>query len=696
MANDARVFLLYPPLTDPTSGYHSLSYIDSYARHTGLPGAEIVDANIEAFHYSLLPEEAGLLALDYAATSPRNPTEEAAHWRASGADARDTRTSVSILQNPELFYDYPTYRWAVERVVSWMQYLSATGVPGSFGEQSGFRFGDTDLINWFSIKDLRDPERLQLINRPFRRYVSNSLLPRLDGGTLIGVNITYQEQLPFALYIIDKIRDRYPDVEIVVGGTEVSAVYKYLPDKIRLFEVFDRVDFAIVGEGESAYEEVLREHITGQKIIHPNVFHNGPSSRLAKPLLAHYEPIKRIPAPSYTPLPWDQYLSPSRYAYYSPTRGCYWNKCTFCDYGLNFDSPTSPWRQNSVDKMVADAWKISQEAEFFYFSVDVLAPAAMLRFAERVKEEQIPIKWGAEIRLEHYWSPERCQTLREGGCIVVSVGYEAGTQRVLDLIDKGTTPDGVADTIKHLHEAGIGVEMMGFTGFPSETFDESLESINFLKRNREYWTFGGMGEFLLTAGSMIAKEPSKYGITDVAPRDGDDILSILNFRDTAQTKEQKDAVTHQRASLQSWPFARPWLGGIDTPHTYFYHDKFGTKVLDEMRDSMMRGVSCSNVLWLNGRVCTDPSSGRRVFVHADTTSMDLPAPLLSLLLDVDGSRPFEDVCASHGLETREQVQRLLQQLMEAHILHTRSPEHMAELTRTDCSAETAALDGVSG
>lgn len=47
-----RPALIYPPLTDPTCGYHSLCYLDSYARAQGHAAATIIDANIEAFHYS--------------------------------------------------------------------------------------------------------------------------------------------------------------------------------------------------------------------------------------------------------------------------------------------------------------------------------------------------------------------------------------------------------------------------------------------------------------------------------------------------------------------------------------------------------------------------------------------------------------------------------------------------------------------
>jgi anaerobic magnesium-protoporphyrin IX monomethyl ester cyclase len=64
MTAGPRAVLIYPPLTDPTSGYHSLSYLDSYARSRGYPPADMIDANIEAFHHSLSP--AGVAWLEHA------------------------------------------------------------------------------------------------------------------------------------------------------------------------------------------------------------------------------------------------------------------------------------------------------------------------------------------------------------------------------------------------------------------------------------------------------------------------------------------------------------------------------------------------------------------------------------------------------------------------------------------------------
>jgi anaerobic magnesium-protoporphyrin IX monomethyl ester cyclase len=51
-----QAMLLYPPITDPTSPYHSLTYVASFARHAGFTEIEVRDTNIEALSFCARPE----------------------------------------------------------------------------------------------------------------------------------------------------------------------------------------------------------------------------------------------------------------------------------------------------------------------------------------------------------------------------------------------------------------------------------------------------------------------------------------------------------------------------------------------------------------------------------------------------------------------------------------------------------------
>lgn len=625
----ANVVLIYPPVTDPTSGYHSLSYLDSYAQAHGHPPADMIDANIEALHYSFSERGAAWLTAEWARLNPGgelpyelpdenlpdeelpgqdDPVERAAHrLRVGGPDPEGMREAVRILQDPERFFRPAEYRRAVQAIMAWMNCLGATGYPGQF--RDGFKVRLPREVDLGSVAAVTDPAVLARLSRPFQLYYDDVLLPRLSAANydVIGINITYHWQLSFALWLIRLLRQALPDVFIVAGGTEVADVWKYSQRRETVFEVFADLDAIVIGEGETAYTAILDAIDAGQAPVgHPNVqLHPRYGIGRTLPML-RYEPLRDVPTPDFSSLPWHLYLSPDRFVYYSPTRGCYWNKCTFCDYGLNTDGPTSPWRQTTVDMMIRDVTALSRwGAKFIYFAVDVLAPATILRFAEQVVEQGLDIRWGAEIRLEKYWSTERCELLRRSGCVAISVGFESANQRILDLIDKGTTPLQVRRTMEAMAKAGIAVQVMGFTGFPTETAAEAQESIDFLLANRDLWTFGGLGDFQLTAGAIVAKQPEKFGVSEVRAPENSDIARTLRYREPV-TEAAHDEVAVAKRALIPERFDRPWVGGIDAPHSYFYHDRFGTAVRSSLDADLDEAFEPGRTFVVNGRLIARP------------------------------------------------------------------------------------------
>jgi anaerobic magnesium-protoporphyrin IX monomethyl ester cyclase len=612
----AKTLLIYPPITDPTSPYHSLTYLDSYARAHGYPAADIVDVNVEAFHYSYRPGAAAWLAAGIAAVRADAAGElagsemmRAAMLQVGEPDPAAVRSAVELLQDPGRFYDYNLYRQAVDQVQAWMNCLGAMGFPGQF--RNGFGLGPLPQFMNGRAATMADHRGLARINRPFEPYYEDVLAPRVRDGKydLVGINITYAWQLPFALWIARLVRRCLPSAFVIAGGTEVADAWKYSLDRATFAELFDDFDATVVGEGEAAYVAILESRRLGRLPEgEPNI-HLHPKYGARRMLPIRYERLADIPVPDFSGIDWRQYLSPEPFVYYSPTRGCYWNKCTFCDYGLNGDSPTSPWRQSQEDRMIEDVRAISAHSRFIYFSVDVLAPATILRFAERAVEERLDIRWGAEIRLEKYWSAERCALLRRSGCVAVSVGFESGNQRILDLMVKGTTPAQVKRTIEAMHAADIAVQMMGFTGFPTETYEEARDSIDFLADNRDLWTFGGLGEFVLTPGAIVAKDPARFGISNVRPVEQSGIARTLDY-DEPVSQAARDAVSQEKRRLHAGPYERPWLGGTDTPHSFFYHDRFRTRTWALLRKNGQLDPGDEDcVFQLNGVFVPSPGAG---------------------------------------------------------------------------------------
>jgi hypothetical protein len=708
----ADAVLLYPPITDPTAPYHSLVYLASYARAHGFPDVAVRDTNVEALHYCARPAVLGELMagweerrrrLGAKPSLARGEQLEYLHLtRAGGLEPDDPQKAIAALRDPATFYDYAIYRDAVRCLQLWMASLSCEAFPGQF--KAGGHALEASLFSKSSVADLTDEAVLDRVVGPFRPYYHHELFPDLSRRrpAVVGINVTYTSQLPYALWLVRQLRRLLPDACIVCGGTEVSGVWKYLVDRMYFGRLFQGADACVIGEGESAFVALLEAVSAGKNPgAIPNVVQlDRRRGRHAPPPDVVYEDLDRLPAPEYALLRPDLYFSPHPLVYYSPTRGCYWNKCTFCDYGLNFGTPTSPWRQRGLERTIDDLRAAARFTPFLYLSVDVLAPGALLKLAQGIVDADIDVRWAAEIRLEKYFTRERCELLRQSGCVAVSVGFESGSQRILDRIRKGTRLDDVETTIRGFTEAGIAVQMMGFTGFPTESCADAMASIDYLLRNEDSWTVAGLGDFVLTPGAIVAQRPTDFGIRDVRPAAGDDIAVFLRFREStpARTPEEERAVRQAKRQLGRTEFDRPYAGGIDTAHSIFYYARYGLRF---PRAFVPRGrpadVPCPDgaPLALNGRLLAGerydllslfdtrdlvalhesafragfsldarslredlakeegrafPGDGDAYFLRRDGALLPCPAPVQRFLAHVNGERTLAEIIARAASE----------------------------------------------
>jgi hypothetical protein len=311
------------------------------------------------------------------------------------------------------------------------------------------------------------------------------------------------------------------------------------------------------------------------------ITYDAARGRVHLPQFIHYENVPSLGRPLFNH-PWHLYLSPERGINYSPTRGCYWNKCTFCDYGLNTSMPTSPWRERRVEQVIEDLRHAMDDcgARFVYFAVDVMSPSYLDRLSDALLDAGLGLRWGAEIRMERVFSPERCRKIQASGCVHVSFGMEAGNQRVLDLIDKGTKVEYMGQTMKNFAEAGVAVHLFTFTGFPTETKEEKEESKRFIRDHQAWWSGGGMGTFLLTGTAIVAKDPARFGVRLVDTKDAD-VARSLAFEleegrqedgPTAVSSEESDTSFDNDGGVFPGVLGRPWAGSTDCLHTMIYYE----------------------------------------------------------------------------------------------------------------------------
>ena len=96
----------------------------------------------------------------------------------------------------------------------------------------------------------------------------------------------------------------------------------------------------------------------------------------------------------------------------------------------------------------------------------------------------------------------------------MSGGLEVASDRVLALMKKGVSVDQVAQVTKGFSDAGILVHAYLMYGFPTQTVQETVDSLEYVKQLFENGCIqsGFFHRFTCTVHSPVGQNPEEYGI----------------------------------------------------------------------------------------------------------------------------------------------------------------------------------------
>jgi hypothetical protein len=151
----------------------------------------------------------------------------------------------------------------------------------------------------------------------------------------------------------------------------------------------------------------------------------------------------------------------------------------------------------------------------FHF-VDEAAPPKILKaLAEELIRRNVTISWWGNIRFEKTFTPELAELLAQSGCIAMSGGLEVASDRLLDLMQKGVSVEQVAHVTKSFSDVGILVHAYLMYGFPTQTVQETVDSLEYVRQLFETGCIqsGFFHRFTCTVHSPVGKNPNAYGVT---------------------------------------------------------------------------------------------------------------------------------------------------------------------------------------
>jgi len=102
----------------------------------------------------------------------------------------------------------------------------------------------------------------------------------------------------------------------------------------------------------------------------------------------------------------------------------------------------------------------------------------------------------------------------KAGLRIALWGLESGSQRILDMYNKGTKVETNARILKDAHSAGIFNYCWMMINFPQETIDDINQSKDFLTKHYDIIDYVSNHGFMILQNALILKKLEKYGLED--------------------------------------------------------------------------------------------------------------------------------------------------------------------------------------
>ena len=307
-------------------------------------------------------------------------------------------------------------------------------------------------------------------------YIHNHLKPLLDeyvdkivnlNPTVVGFTLYECNRLPTE-YIIERLRERLPDIYIVLGGPSC-----HIGNLLQLLTLKRGPDYLVAGEGEELILQVLDEIEQG---IRPQ------QTKTVKQDINQRIQLDELPFPDYSFFDNNLYKIPNG-VLMEFSRGCI-AKCVFCD-----ETHFWKFRDRRSTQVLEEVKRLYSKGINTIWFVDSLVNGNLkeLRaFAKGVIDSGMRLNWTGWARCDGRMDYDYYKDLKHSGCIHISYGVESGSNKVLKDMNKKITNTEIEQNFKDSSLLGMYGNAMIILGFPTEEYIDFYETMVMLHRIRNY------------------------------------------------------------------------------------------------------------------------------------------------------------------------------------------------------------------
>jgi hypothetical protein len=554
-------------------------------------------------------------------------------------------------------------------------YLEDLGdlIQATVGPQFGFsKYAERIAQTAVSFDPIR--EELERSNSYLDQLLWSATAAYFESSSpsIVGLTVPFPGNLYGALKIAQWIKANSPQTKIVLGGGYANTELRELSDPT----VFDYVDFITLDDGEAPIMALIQhiQHPESHPFLKRTYRRKNDKVEYVNNLIGGDFTHQRLPAPSYAGLRLKDYLSmydvpnpmhrlwnDGRWNKLTIAHGCYWKKCSFCDISLDYISrfDQAPAKE-LVDKMEA---LISETGETgFHFVDEAAPPLAMRDLAIEIISRGLQVTWWTNIRFEKTFTPDLCKLLAASGCIAVTGGLEVASERLLLLMEKGITIEQVAKVCQGFRDAGILVHAYLMYGFPTETEQETIDSLEIVRQLFQHGLLQSAfwHRFAMTVHSPVGLYPEKYNVIRTGPE-------FKGFANNDLHHEDPTGADHSKFSdgLKKALYNYMHNKGLDFPLRDFFdflvpHTEVPSKLIGKYLKRVIYDQPATTgyrLMWNRMHMHTSKAPGKKAIMtftsKTSSQSIEFPIPIADY---IENNQAQFEVTSSSILRTNEVIQ----------------------------------------
>jgi radical SAM superfamily enzyme YgiQ (UPF0313 family) len=306
---------------------------------------------------------------------------------------------------------------------------------------------------------------------------------RAESPNVIALSFLSTTTYAATKYMAERLKSAAPEIPIILGGVFASM------NAANILKECPYADCIGVGEGEELLPEYL-DNIDDPSKVAGLVWRDGDRvvSNPPRPIIRN---LDQFPYPDRASLPIDYIeslpldvpavLSLEKFCTIQTSRGCPYG-CVYCDIP---SLSNGKWRHRSAKHVLGEMQKLNDAGYRSIYLTDdhfLLKRKRINEICSGIIERRLNFRWGCEGRVDSV-GVDQLAIMTKANCTFLAYGVEAGTQKVLDRLNKSQTLDQIEHAVNEAKRQGIE-RIHGFflIGSPGETKKDIMESFRFAAR----------------------------------------------------------------------------------------------------------------------------------------------------------------------------------------------------------------------